>query len=118
MRNMMLAAVAALSISLGGCATTGGSGGLPNAQDLLAQVQAYAQQACGFLPLVDNSLVQTLLLAYFPQGVSAAQAVSVIGGAICAGTGPKAVSRKAGALSYKMVRTPRGTVRVPGRYVR
>ena len=118
MRKLILSAVAAISIS--GCSTTGGLDGIPSAATVLAQVQQYTQQACGFLPLVSTDLVASMLAAYFPQGASLQLAVATIGAAICAGTTPKSLGRSAaiGTTVYKTVSTPKGSVRVLGRFVR
>jgi len=114
MRKLLLAAVAAFSLS--GCATTGG--GIPSAAELTALVQKYTQQACGFLPTVSG--VASLIAQFYPAGVPAVSAATAIGQAICDGTTPPTLGRKAasGGTVYKRVQTPRGPVNVPGRFVR
>jgi hypothetical protein len=118
MRNFILAAVAAISISLGGCSTLNPNTPLPTAADLTALVQKYTQQACGFLPTVSG--VASLIAQFYPAGVPAVSAATAIGEAICAGTTPPTLGRKAasGGTVYKRVQTPRGPVNVPGRFVR
>jgi len=115
MRKLLLAAVAAISLS--GCATTGGN--VPNADDLLRAVQAFTVQACGFLPLIDNAVVVALVGAYFPGGIGIAEGAAVIGRAICAGQivpPPAQLKRRGvgGAPVCRLVQTPRGAATVCG----
>lgn len=118
MRKLLLAAVAASSMLLSGCAGLQNGGTLPSAGELTALVQQYTQQYCSFLPTVTG--VASLISQFYPAGVPAVQAAQVIGDAICAGTTPPMIGRKAaaGGTVYKRVKTPKGTVNVPGRFVR
>lgn len=114
MRKLIM--IAALAFPLTGCATTGGT--LPDAATLASQIRAYTQQACGFLPLVTDTVVSALVASYFPAGAPLQQAVATIGAAICAGTSPPTAVLRAGATVTKIVQTPRGPVKVQGRFVR
>jgi Prokaryotic membrane lipoprotein lipid attachment site len=116
MRKILLVAVAAMMLS--GCATTNGGSGFPDAATLRAKVQEYTQRVCGFIPLVDNGVITGLLLAFYPAGVPIQQAVVTVGEAICAGVTPPQASRSRGAMTQKIVQTPKGPVAVPGKYVR
>lgn len=112
MRQLLLAAVAAISLS--GCATQG-NGPPPAPADLVKAVQDFTVKACGFLPLVDNAFVASLIAAYFPQGVGLAEGAAVIGRAICAGvTVPTVRRRGTSGQLCKRVETPRGLATVCG----
>lgn len=102
----MLMTTAICGALLGGCATTG-PGTSPKLDDIIAQVQAYTQAACGLLPLASSVAEVAAALAGAP-GVGVA--VSTIGGAICNGF----VTRQAavGGILTVNVNTPRGIVKV------
>ena len=117
-RSFVTAAALSAAVLLSGCASTG-NGGFPNAATLVAQVKAFTIQLCQFEPLITGPQAQQLIAAYYPAGVPIQQAVATIGNAICEGRSPQAVGRyRGGGVTYKLVSTPRGPVRVPGRYVR
>jgi NAD/NADP transhydrogenase beta subunit len=104
MKKLLLAV--SLAAGLAACATTGGVD-KPAVDNFVAEVQAYAQQACGLLPVASSVIEVAGALAGAP-GVGVA--VSTVGGAICNGF----VTRQAsvGGIVTVNVNTPKGIVKV------
>lgn len=92
MRKMLV--IAALAMSLGGCATTGGAGGT---QAIITQIQQVATQACGFLPTA-NTVAAILAAAAGVPG--AATGVEAIAAAICSQMTKPAAAKRGAPMVY------------------
>lgn len=107
MKKLVIAAL--LSVSLAGCATTGGIDPT-KANALIAQVQAITQQACGYLPTASS--VANIAASFISGGTLIAGGVEALAGQICA-----AVTAKKGRFGSHSVIRVHG-VPLHGRFVR
>jgi hypothetical protein len=85
LRKLTLAAVAASSIALGGCATTGSAP--TDITSFVAQVQATTSAVCAFVPTAETvaSIISTL---GGPAGATIVGTANGIASAICAAVAP------------------------------
>ena len=106
MKFLMICAVA-LTTTLGGCASTGGTGGgttQTDIQNIIAQVQANTRIACGFVPTV------TTILNIIGTAIPAVGVATSIAAAICAAVAPPMMAGRKAFVS----KTVRGYKVTPG----
>lgn len=115
MRKFVLAALAASSIALGGCATTGGLAPT-DITSFVAQVQATTSAVCSFVPTAETvaSIISTL---GGPAGAAIVGTANGIASAICAAVAPAAPGKASSRLRAAGPPTVAGVV-IHGKFLR
>ncbi len=93
MRKFLIAASAAASIGLGGCATTGGVTSPTDITSFIAQVQATTSAVCSFVPTVET-VASVIGAVTGPAGAGIVATANGIASAICSAVAPAKASGK------------------------